>query len=136
MAKQAMPADKKAALVAVGDSLRASPKAWNEIGKSSKDTIKELLRPGTRGFSEDQRQFVRFWYVEVDQAVVDAINAAMPPYHRVEPRMDKNGKLFLSSDLFTDADDNGPLKAILPIIEKIKLKYKLDDEWPVADEEI
>lgn len=128
-----MPPDKKAALIAIGDSLRGSPKAWRDIAKANKDTIKELLRP-VNGFSQDQREFISKWYIEVTQATVDAINAAMPPHTICEPRVDNDGKLFLSCDLFTDAEDGGRLKDILPLIQSITLVHKTDDQWPVQEQ--
>jgi hypothetical protein len=133
MAKERINPEQRSALVAVGDSLRGSPKSWEQIDPSSKALVKSLLRP-VGGFSDDQREFIKNWWMEVDDAILEEINANLPPHTICEPRIDIDGKKFVSSDLFTDAEDEGRLKNVLPMIRKLQLSHKPAEHWPVQEE--
>jgi hypothetical protein len=122
-----------ATITAIGDAIRAQPMAWNQIPEGMKETIVAIMRP-MPSFTPEQRSFLNHWWVAVDSGDVAAINALMPYGHICAPRIDNDGGLWLSADLFTDSvDDGSRLSAILPLLLSHQLHYHDDDFWPVDE---
>lgn len=125
-----------AAILAVGDALRANLVAWGQIPDAQKQVVTEIMRPRPV-FSEEQRSFLNRWWMKVDDAKLAAINAKLPANTVVRPRIDIDGNNWISVDLFTDAVEPGMrLHEILNDLLGLTLYYLEDDHWPVASEEI
>jgi hypothetical protein len=122
-------------ITAIGDALRSQPMSWDQIPEGMKETVIEIMRPNP-SFTPEQRAFLNHWWLEVDADDVDAINDLMPENHVVSPRIDTNGGLWVSADLFTDAVDEGSrLNSILPLLLGRALHYHEEDFWPSQDED-
>jgi hypothetical protein len=121
-------------ITAIGDALRSQSMSWNQIPEGMKGTVIEIMRPRPF-FSSEQRAFLDHWWLAVDEEELEEINAAMPPGHLCDPRIDTDGGMWLSADLFTDAVDGGSrLNAILPLLLELPLHYHEDDFWPPPTE--
>jgi len=119
-----------ALITAIGDALRSQPMSWDQIPEGMKETVIEIMRPRP-SFTVQQRAFLDHWWLEVDGDGIDAINALMPQNHVVSPRIDTNGGLWLSADLFTDAVDEGSrLHAILPLLLSLPLHFLEEALFP------
>lgn len=111
----------------LGDYLRAEqaadrPKAWKDIPPVERGIAMQALMPA-KGFNEQQKAYLRRWWLECTQADVDAINAALPASVRVEP-ITQGGKLFICGDLLTDAIEPGSTYgAALAVIESLPCIY-------------
>lgn len=123
-------------IVAIGDQLRAMPMAWDAIPEQHKQVIINIMRPAPT-FMPEQRDFLRLWWLEVDDTKLTAINAKLPRNSKVWPRVDGQGKKWISADLFTDAAEPGlRLHAVLPELLGLTLTYLEDSHWPVPDDPI
>jgi hypothetical protein len=122
-----------ALITSIGDAIRSQPMAWDQIPEGMKETVIAIMRP-MPAFTPEQRGFLDHWWLQVDAEDVAAINSLMPASHMVSPRIDTNGGLWLSADLFTDAVDEGSrLNAILPLLLGHPLHYHENEFWPVAE---
>jgi hypothetical protein len=129
-----MTEEQTAILTAIGDALRSQPMTWNGIPSDMKETVIGLMNPGPRGFEPDQRTFLNWWWMEVDDAKLATLNSKMPPHNVISPRLDAEGNKYISADLFTDAVLPGSrLSAILPDMLDLVLVYRPEDTWPVEE---
>lgn len=123
-----------AMITAIGDALRAQPMAWNQIPSEMKNSVIDIMRP-MPSFTPEQRSYLNHWWLSVSSENVEQINAAMPPNHKCDPRVDLTGGLWISADLFTDAVDEGSrLNAILPLLLGLELHYHEEEFWPPQTE--
>jgi hypothetical protein len=124
-----------ALITAIGEAIRSQPMAWDDIPEGMKETVIAIMRP-TPSFTPEQRGFLNHWWLSVTTDDIAAINALMPENHVVSPRIDNDGGLWLSADLFTDAVDEGSrLNSILPLLLGHALYYHEEDFWPSQDED-
>jgi hypothetical protein len=125
-----------ALITAIGDAIRSQPMAWDQIPEGMKEHVIAIMRP-MPSFTEQQRTYLNHWWLSVDADDIAAINALMPTNNVCSPRLDTEGGMWLSADLFTDAvDDGSRLNAILPLLLGRPLHYHEDDFWPVETEVI
>lgn len=114
----------------VGDALRAAPVSWDEIDDQTKQIITETMRPCPT-FTGEQRSFLNLWWLKVDEEQLRSINEELPTGNVCEARIDGNGDMWLSADLFTDAVDEGArLNNVLPMLLSLQLHYHETDFWP------
>lgn len=131
-----MTEEQMAAIVAIGDSLRAKPVSWDEIPEQQKQIVIDIMRPRPT-FSDAQKSFIRRWWMRVDDARLASINAALPANTIVSPRVDVDGNKWISVDLFTDAVEPGMrLHRALDQLLGLELHYLEDNAWPVPDDTI
>ena len=122
-------------MIAIGDALRAEPMSWNDIPEQMKATVIAMMQPGTTGFTPEQRQFLNWWWMEVDDEKLEAINDKMPPNSVISPRLDDFGNKYICADLFTDAVlPDGWLHPILDEMLDLVLVYRPENVWPVEEE--
>ena len=88
-------------LTEVGDALRAQPMAWRDIPQAYREIAQAALLPKP-AFTDEQRYWFARWWLACTPADVDAINAALPPTVQVAA-MERDGALFIGSDLLTDS---------------------------------
>lgn len=118
------------AVTAVGDSLRADPRPWNELTAFETAVLKGGLLPRPC-FSDDQRAYLQLWWLEATAAQITALNKLCPPDTQITGRDGGDGKLYLSADLLSDALEGGRLKDLLPPLSTLTLAYRLPDTWPI-----
>lgn len=116
-------------IVAVGDSMRANPRAWSELTEHEKAVIIAVLKPQPV-FTAEQRAFIAKWWMQVSDSDVNAINASMPANSRCVPRLDVNGEKWVSCDFFTDALEGRRLSSLVPVLQGLTLEYKTSEDWP------
>lgn len=122
-------------MYSIGDALRAQPMSWNQIPEGTKQTVIGLMQPGATGFTAEQRTFLDWWWMKVDQARLAQINAKMPQNTICDPRVDAQGDGYLSADLFSDAIlPDARLQEVLPLLLDLTLRYLPADYWPVNEE--
>jgi len=125
-----MTEEEKQFLYSVGDQLRATPMSWSQIPAEQQTAIIQILKPRPN-FSADQREFLSWWWAQVDAQTVETINSNMPSHHVVAPRADANGMLYVNADLFTDAVLPGDrLNRILSSLQDSTLVYRTAEDWP------
>lgn len=125
----------RAMIVAVGNALRSQPMSWSAIDEGMKQTVIEIMRPRP-SFTADQRMYLDCWWLSIVQNQLDAINGRLPTNTVVSPRVDGDGNLWLSADLFTDAvEPQMRLYAILENLLELELHYHESDYWPVEEME-
>ena len=118
-------------IIAIGDALRANPMSWNQIPDDMKQTVINIMRPAP-SFSQEQRDFLSRWWMEVNNDSLAAINALLPPHTVCSPRLDADGNQWINCDMFTDAvEDGGRLARVLPNLLELQLNYFTSDYWPV-----
>lgn len=130
-----MTPEQQAIMFAIGDALRAQPMSWNEIPEETKSVVIGLMQPGATGFTPEQRTFLDWWWMKVDEARLSQINANMPPHNIVSPRIDGQGDGFICADLFSDAVlPDSRLASVLPLLLDLTLQYLPPDYWPTETE--
>lgn len=118
-------------MFAIGDALRANPMTWNEIPAETRETVIALMQPSVTGFTPEQATFLNWWWMKVDTARLNQINANMPPNNVVAPRVDGVGDEFISADLFSDAVlPDSRLEPVLPMLLDLTLRYLPANYWP------
>lgn len=127
-----MTPEELAAITAVGDAMRANPRPWVELTPQEQAVIVAVLKPDPV-FTTEQRQFIALWWMQVNDTQVEQINAAMPANTRCVPRIDGEGRKWVSCDFFTDALEQRRLASVLPILQTLTLEYKLPSYWPVVE---
>lgn len=89
------------ALTDVGDAIRATPIAWRDIPQDQRAVAAASLLPAD-GFTDEQRYFLKRWWLACTQSDVDAMNALLPASVQVSP-IEVAGVLYVCGDLLTDA---------------------------------
>ncbi len=129
-----MTPEQLAAIVAVGDSIRANPVSWDGLSASDRATLEAALMPEP-SFQPIQREYLSRWWLPVTAPQLAALNAACPADTCITGRAQTGGQLYVCADLLSDALRGGRLAALLPVLRTLTLTYFLADEWPVPDPE-
>jgi len=116
-------------LVALGKSLESSPASWSQLSEMEQQFLEMLLMPRP-SFAEEQRQWIRQWWLAVDDSDLDAMNAALPPMHRVSAIETIHGEKVVSCDLLSDSKSGQTYAAIRPILETLPLVRRLPEDFP------
>jgi hypothetical protein len=85
-----------------------------------------------RPFTEKERAYWELCWLEITQPQLDSINAALPP-HTVATARAYDGKLYINSDIISDAIDDGRLSAIYVIVSSLTWRYINPWEWEQAE---
>jgi hypothetical protein len=127
-----MTPEQQQALIEASAPLVENPTPWRDLPSELKDLFLLLMPEPT--FSAAQSYWIRFWWLPVDEQIVDALNALAPPNNVLMGRADVNGDLWLSCDLLTDSIGNGRLFAMFDILETLPITYKAEEDWPVPEQ--
>jgi hypothetical protein len=125
-----MTAQQSAELVALGDVLRASPRAWAALSQQEQATLCNLLLPAPT-FTAAQSAYLSRWWLPVTTDQVEKLNAAAPAHRQISPRKALDGLDCVLVDLLSDAINSGPLAALLPILATLPLTYLTEIDWPI-----
>jgi hypothetical protein len=128
-----MTSEQIAAIVSVGDAIRANPRPWSQLTSQETAVLTAALLPPPP-FDEMQRAYFARWWLACTQEQLAALNAACPPCTVITGRA-KDAALYVCSDILSDALQDGPLAALLPILETLTLTYILPEEWPAPPED-
>lgn len=118
-------------LIAFGDSLRATPRAWAQLDATERGFLELLLLPQP-AFTEEQRAFVQKWWLLCGAETVAQINALLPANVRVATIEDVNGNQLLSCDLLSDSKAGQTYAAARGLIEGLTLVYRVVEDFPVV----
>jgi hypothetical protein len=126
-----MTPEQQAAVIAVGDAIRANPRSWSALSDYERAVLTGALMPNP-SFHEAQTAYLARWWMPISDEQVAALNAAMPTHRQVAPRAGADGLKYVCADLLSDSLNNGPIAAALPILSELVLTYCLDSHWPEA----
>lgn len=129
-----MSTEQLAPIIAVGDFLRANPHSWDGLTPEQQATLKTGLMPDGP-FLPVQRELLSRWWLPVDEADLEALNAACPPDTQLTGRAQTGGQLYVCADLLSDALDGKRLAGCLSLLQSKTLTYFLSEEWPQEESE-
>lgn len=115
----------------LSDAVAAANTNWNGLSAAIRQEFSDKLRARVReAFDDEQRQWLRKWWLRVTEPQVTGANALLPANVRVSARTGLDGLLYVSADLLTDC---GPGETYAQFETALKLRTlvrKEDNEWP------
>lgn len=101
-------------LLQIGNFLRSNELSFNQLASLNSSDLNYLLSYLTpQGpFSDEQRYWLRRWFLKVTEPQVNEINSILPSTTRAAP-LEYEGQLYLSSDLLSDSTNFGAVHSIL-----------------------
>jgi hypothetical protein len=120
-------------IIEIGDALRANPKSWKQLHYTKRNSLIEALRPNRlHGFDGQQAAWIYSWVLLVTPDQLAELQSLHP--RQYAGREDKDGKLYLSAALLTDALEGRRLSAAEPILTSLTMYHVADLEWPEPEE--
>lgn len=122
---------KELELVNIGDYLRDNPDSWMNIPEPDREFLRgQLVPPPGKPFTQEQKHWIRQWWLECNVNQVKAINNKLPENVRVSGSITNRNKMVLSCDLLSDCREGERYEAARHLIESLKLVF--DAQFPVV----
>lgn len=115
----------------LSDAVAAANTNWNGLSAAIRQEFSDKLRARVReAFDDEQRQWLRKWWLRVTAPQVTGANALLPAKVRVSARTGLDGLLYVSADLLTDCGPGETYAQFEVALKQRTLVRKEDNEWP------
>ncbi len=120
-------------MIALSAPLVTSPQPWAQLSTQQRAAFRLLMPAGFGGFDDDQRFWLRQWWLPSNADQIQQLVVLCPADTVVAGRIAADGRIFLSADLLSDALDGGRLAALMPVLEMLPLTFAETITWAETD---
>ena len=113
------------------DIARQNPMAIKDLSESQRENLRALRGDPKIGFSDEQKDILCEWFLEITESDLDTINKLLPN-NTVATARQLDSKLYLLADMLTDAGEGGRLRNVMWVLQDLRFVEIKKETWPIS----